>query len=286
MNSPRNVTQFGRIPIAARIAGTLCLIALATRPAAAQSLINLHFGASAYTGTTETSPARQSGSAGTWNEITSGLLNADVPVVYSDGSAGPTLSFDATSTTNVWTGNSFTASTVDYTTGVYDVANLYESGLINSGNATTGFRIKGLAPGVYQVFLVPIFRNAKPADVKADPTVVFMIGLGNNTDLRNTGDFSLTSTGASPTQNIATNLTSWIAANDGSSPYNYLGATVTIDSIDRWLTFFLQDSGAASTPDRPAPSVIQLLAVPEPASAALCGCGSGFLALRRRRKRH
>ncbi|HMP08493.1 MAG TPA: PEP-CTERM sorting domain-containing protein, partial [Lacipirellulaceae bacterium] len=120
-------------------------------------------------------------------------------------------------------------------------------------------RLQGLSPGTYEVFVVPSFRNPQAAGEKADANVTFAIGLGNTTDARNGGDYTLTSTATTTTQYIATNLTSWVAATDGSTPYNYIGATVTIDSPDRWLTILLGDSTTPG-PDRAGPSVIQLRA--------------------------
>jgi len=232
----------------------------------ASQLINLHFSANPYTGSTETSPATPTGPAGTWNNLTNTVLNGvnshetdGAVVLLSDGSPGPTLALDISSTTGAWSGSSLTTVTVDYTTasGVYNVASLYESGLQNSGNNVTGFRLKGLAPGTYQVYVVPMFRSAQAAGVKADAAVTFSIGLGNDTDARNTGNHALTSTAASPTQNIDTRFTSWVASTDGSTAYNYIGATVAIDSTNRWLTILLPDS-ATSGPDRTAPCVIQI----------------------------
>jgi hypothetical protein len=246
---------------------------------ASAELINLHFGSTAYSGTTETSPATPGGPAGTWNNLTNSVLNAAdscesdaATVLLSDGSPGPTLTFDTssgTSSTTNWNGTSYTFNAVDYTTlgGVYDVTELYESGLVNGGNSTTGIRVKGLTPGNYEVYLVPIFRGSQAAGVKADPGVNISIGLGNDIDARNTGDYTLASTAANPFQNVDTRLTSWVASLDGSTnAYNYIGASVVIDSPNRWLAFLLKDS-TNSGPDRPGPSVIQLRRVGEVAAA-------------------
>jgi hypothetical protein len=260
-------------------------------------LINLNFTSAPYAGTTETSPATPGGPAGTWNSLTTGTLNAansyesdSAPVLLADGSPGPTLTFDTTSATGNWAGTAIALQSVDYTTAgsVYDVPNLYESGLRNNGNNTTGFRLKGLAPGTYEVFLVPMFRSAQAAGVKADAAVTFSVGLGNTTDARNAGDFTLSSVVVSATQHVATNLLNWVAATDGSTSYNYVGATVTIDSTDRWLTFFLPDS-AASGPDRPGPSVIQIrqsdgTEVPEGSTILLWLIGTAGLAAASRRR--
>jgi hypothetical protein len=260
----------------ALLLAALGLVSLGAQPATAQ-LININFTGVPYAGTSETSPATPVGSAGTWNNLTSGALNGvdsyesdAAAVLLSDGSPGPTLAFDTSSGTSSgtnWSGTSFISSTVDYTTtgGAYDVANLYESGLVNGGNSTTGIRIKGLTPGNYEVYLVPMFRKPDPASVTAF-TNVLAIGLGNDTDARNTGGYTLVSTAASPTQNIDTRLTNWVAAIDGSTnSYNYIGASVTIDSTNRWLTILLQD--AVSEPDRAGPSVIQLRRAGEVAAA-------------------
>lgn len=256
-----------------RALGALCLVASVAQAGRAQ-LINLNFTPVAYTGTTETSPATPSGPAGTWNNLTTGVLNDpgsyetdSVSVLLADGSPGPTLTLDAssgTSSMNSWNGTSFVSpiSTTDYTTagGVYDVPNLYETGLVNGGNNITGFRLKGLAPGTYDVFLVPMFRTPQAAGEKSDSAITFRVGLGNTTDARNAGDYTLTSTATTTTQYVATNLTSWVAATDGSTAYNYVGATVTIDSADRWLTMVLMGDSIPSGPDRTGPSVIQIRA--------------------------
>ena len=248
----------------------LALLASAAAPATAQ-LINLNFTGSPYTGDiAETSPATPGGPAGTWNNLTTGVLNElnsyetdGTVVLLSDGSPGPTLTFDASSGTSSgtnWNGTSLSFSAVDYSTagGVYNVANLYESGLINGGNATTGFRVKGLTPGTYEVYLVPIFRNAQAAGVKADPAVNLTIGLGNDIDARNAGGYDLDSTAINVTQNVDTRLTNWVAAVDGSTnSYNHIGATVAIDSTNRWVAFLLGDSSTTG-PDRPGPAAIQL----------------------------
>jgi hypothetical protein len=261
---PRRVRAVAQFAIHCSI--LTCSIAVMARVASGK-LINLNFSATPYAGTSESSPATPTGPAGVWNNLTTDTLNdpgsyeTDVAaVVLSDGSPGPTLTFDATSGSNLnWSGTALGFLATDYTTagGVYDVVDLYESGLRNNGNNTTGFRIKGLAPGTYDVYLVPMFRSPQAAGEKADAAVSLSVGLGNATDARNSGDFTLTSVAASPTQYIATNLTEWVAATDGSTAYNYVGATVNIDSTDRWLTFLLPDS-AASGPDRPGPSTIQL----------------------------
>jgi hypothetical protein len=253
--------------------GVFCLVALAAEAGRAQ-LININFTSVAYTGTTETSPATPSGPAGTWNNLTTGAENAadsyetdSAAVFLADGSPGPTLTFDAssgTSSMNAWNGTSFVSpiSTTDYTTagGVYDVPNLYETGLVNGGNNITGFRLKGLAAGTYEVFLVPMFRTPQAAGVKADPAISFRVGLGNTTDARDGGDYTLTSTATTTTQHVDTRFTSWVAATDGSTAYNYIGATVTIDSPDRWLTMILMGDSIPTGPDRTGPSVIQIRA--------------------------
>jgi hypothetical protein len=252
--------------------GVFCLVALPAEAGRAQ-LININFTSVSYTGTTETSPATPSGPAGTWINLTTGAENAadsyetdSAAVLLADGSPGPTLTFDAssgTSSMNAWNGTSFVSpiSTTDYTTagGVYDVPNLYETGLVNGGNNVTGFRLKGLAAGTYEVFLVPMFRNPQAAGEKADAAVTYRIGLGNATDARNIGDYTLTSTATTTTQYIATNLTSWVAATDGSTAYNYIGATVNVESADQWLTILLGDS-ATTGPDRTGFSTIQIRA--------------------------
>ena len=253
----------------------LCCIALLALPASAQ-LINLNFSTIAYTtpAANETSPATPTGPAGTWNNLTTATFNdpnsfesLSAATLLSDGSTGPTLTFDSTSGSNndptmmSWSATSYVfPTTVDYTTagGVYDVPNLYESGVGNAGNNLYGFRVKGLAAGNYDVFVVPIFRGTQAAGVKANTDAAFVIGVGNDTDGRNMGTGTgLTSTAISATQNIDTTLTSWVAATDGSTPYNYIGGTVAIDGPNRWLTILLQDA-ASSNPDRPGASVIQI----------------------------
>jgi hypothetical protein len=252
--------------------GVFCLAAVAAQASRGQ-LINLNFTSTPYSGTSETSPGTPMGPAGTWNNLTNGTINGAgswetdaVQVLLGDGSAGPTLALDTssgTSTSNAWNGTSYGTSptTVDYTTigGVYDVTGLYESGLVNGGNAITGFRLKGLAAGSYEVFVVPMFRNPQAAGEKADAAVTYRIGLGNATDARNIGDYTLTSTATTTTQYIATNLTSWVAATDGSTAYNYIGATVNVESADQWLTILLGDS-ATTGPDRTGFSTIQIRA--------------------------
>ena len=273
--------NIGRIALTARsvlAAGVVGgLLACAAEPVAAD-LININFTSTAYSGTNETSPATPGGSAGTWNNFTSAAdWETDAKaVLLADGSAGPTLAFDSTSGSGTfnWSSTSLSLSTVDYTTsgGAYNVANLYESGLINSGNNTTAFRIKGLSPGSYEVFVVPAFRGAQAAGVKSDPNVTFSIGLGNDTDARNSGGLALTSTGASATQHVDTRLTTWVAATDGTSAYNYLTATLTIDSASRWLTIILPDS-ASSGPDRAGISTLQIRSVAVPEASALLFVG-------------
>jgi hypothetical protein len=255
------------------------ILTVAVWPSSAE-LINLHFGSTAYSGITETSPATPGGPAGTWNNLTNSVLNAAdscesdaATILLSDGSPGPTLTFDTssgTSSTTNWSGTSYTFNAVDYTTfgGVYDVANLYESGIQNGGNSTTGFRVRGLEPGSYEVYVVPFFRGSQAAGAKLDTNVIFNIGTGNDTDTRNTGDYGLTTADASPYENVDTRLTNWVASVDGSTntAYNYIGATVTIDSTNRWLVVLLRDS-ATPGPDRPGPSTIQLRRVGAVATA-------------------
>lgn len=266
-----------------RLAAVLSL-ALAAQSASAQ-LINLNFigsAGTAYSGTTETSPFTPLGPAGTWNNITLANLEEDVAVLDSTGAAYGTLVFDSTSNVNSnWSGTSLLDGSINYTTagGVYDVANLYENGFINGGNNTTGFRLQGLAAGTYEIAVVPFFRGGDAAGVTAQ-TAVLSIGLGNTTDTRGVGDATLTSTAASPTQNVDTTFTTWVASTDGSTAYNYIGGTVVIDDPNRWLTILLQD---ASDPDRPGLATVQINLIPEPSTFALIGCGVGLLVLRRRR---
>src|SRR5437763_1835966 len=132
MNSTRNIlVVIMRHHLAATVCWSLVVAGLffPALPAPAQ-LINLHFGANTYAGNTETTPATPTGPAGTWNNITAtATCDTDVAVTYANGSAGPTLSLDAGQNGN-WNSTSLAVQSVDYTTagGVYDVANLYESG--------------------------------------------------------------------------------------------------------------------------------------------------------------
>ena len=218
--------------------------------------INLNFTTGTdYAGSEETSPATPSGPAGSWNNISLTAANADVPVVYSDGGAGPVLEMDTGRSGN-WT-QGITVETADYTGSgaVYDVANLYESGLRNGDNSTLGYRLRGLPPDIYAVHLVPIYRGYDAAGSTYQAGTHLLIGTGNTTDARDSGDYTLATTAADPDQYIDTSLTGWVAATDGATPYNYVTAIVTIDSTNRWLTFLFEDGG---DPDRPGPAVIQI----------------------------
>lgn len=233
------------------------LLLTAAPPASAQR-INLNFTSGAdYSDSAETSPATPGGPAGSWNNISLTAANTDVAVVYSDGSAGPVLAMDI-GRDGDWSSTSLLTTTANYTGSgsVYDVANLYESGFINAGNFTTGYRLKGLTPGTYAVHLIPMFRGYDAAGSTYQAGIHLTIGTGNTTDARDSGTFTLITTDADPEQNIDSSLTSWIAATDGSTPYNVVTATVEIDSTDRWLTFLLED--ASSSPDRPGPAMIQI----------------------------
>jgi hypothetical protein len=272
-------------------------------PIANADLININFSGTAYTGTTETSPATPTGPAGTWNNLTTGTLNAagsyetdSVAVLLSDGSTGPTLTFDAsggTSSNNSWTGDTgVTLTTRDFTTaaGVYNVPNLYEAGLVNGSNSrTTGYRLKGLSAGTYEVYVVPFYRNEVQAGTKTD-TSTLSFGLGNDTDARNAGDYTLTLSAANPTVNIDTTLNTWKAATTGADTYNYIGATVSIDGANRWLTFLFSAPVSTVGGDRPGPGVIQIrsvAAVPEGSAFVLVGLiGSTVAIVSVARSRH
>lgn len=220
-------------------------------------LINLNFTAgTSYTGSSETSPATPSGPAGVWNNISLTAANATNAVTYADGSAGPTLVMD-TGRNGSWV-SSLTTSTANYTGSgsVYAVPNLYEAGLINGNNDTLGFRLKGLSAGTYTVNLVPIYRGYNANGSNYTAGVHLYIGTGNDTDAKDAGGFTLVTTNARPEQYINSGLKTWVAATDGSTPYNYVTATVTIDDTNRWLTFLCED--AALGPDRPGPAVIQI----------------------------
>ncbi|HEU5397478.1 MAG TPA: hypothetical protein VFV81_09935, partial [Verrucomicrobiae bacterium] len=219
--------------------------------------INLNFTAgTSYTGGSETSPATPSGPAGTWNNISLAAANTSVAVFWADGSLGPTLVMD-TGRNGSWSSSVTTLSAVYTGSGsVYAVPNLYEAGLINGNNDTLGFRLKGLPAGTYTVNLVPLYRNYNANGATYTAGVHLYIGTGNDTDARDTGSFTLVTTNAGPEQYINSSLTTWVAATDGSKAYNYVTATVTIDSTNRWLTFLLED--AAIGPDRPGPAVIQI----------------------------
>ncbi len=240
----------------ARTLISLLLMLIAFFSSASAQRVNLNFTTGTdYFGDSETSPATPQGPAGTWNNISLAAANTDVTVTYADGSPGPTLAMDTGRSGN-WT-QSITTENANYTGAgsVYDVPNLYEAGIRNGDNSTLGYRLRGLAPGAYRVYLVPIYRGYDAAGATYQAGIHLLIGTGNTTDARDSGDHTLATTNASPEQYVDTSLTSWVAATDGSTPYNYVTATVTIDSSDRWLTFLLEDGG---DPDRPGPAVIQI----------------------------
>ena len=241
----------------------ILLFALAAGASAQR--INLNFTAGTdYVGSSETSPATPGGPAGTWNNISVAAANTNVAVVYADGSPGPILAMDTGRSGN-WT-SAITTQTADYTGSgaVYSVANLYESGLLNGNNATLAYRLRGLAPGTYAVHMVPIYRGYDAAGSTYLADVHLIIGTGNDTDARDAGGYTLVTTNASPEQYIDSSLTSWVAATTAPAAYNYVTATVTIDSTNRWLTFLFEDG---DDPDRPGPAVIQIeLSAGPPAS--------------------
>lgn len=234
----------------------LTTLLLAPAPGAFAQRINLNFTAGTdFVGGSETSPATPDGPAGTWNNISVTAANTNVAVVYADGSPGPTLAMDTGRSGN-WT-SAITTQTADYTGSgaVYNVANLYESGLMNGNNATLAYRLRGLAPGTYAVHMVPMYRGYDAAGSTYLADVHLIIGTGNDTDARDSGGYTLVTTNASPEQYIDSSLTSWVAATAAPTAYNYVTATVTIDSTNRWLTFLFEDG---DDPDRPGPAVIQI----------------------------
>jgi len=257
MNS--NTLSIQRLASVAPLKALLLLLAtllLALAPGASAQRINLNFTAGTdYVGSSETSPATPGGPAGTWNNISVTAANTNVAVVYADGSPGPTLAMDTGRSGN-WT-SAITTQTADYTGSgaVYNVANLYESGLMNGNNATLAYRLRGLAPGTYAVHMVPMYRGYDAAGSTYLADVHLIIGTGNDTDARDSGGYTLVTTNASPEQYIDTSLTSWVAATAAPTAYNYVTATVTIDSTNRWLTFLFEDG---DDPDRPGPAVIQI----------------------------
>jgi pectate lyase len=229
---------------------------LALAPGASAQRINLNFTAGAdYVGSSETSPATPVGPAGTWNNISLAAANTNVAVAYADGSPGPILAMDTGRSGN-WT-SAITTQTADYTGAgaVYNVANLYEAGLLNGNNAPLAYRLRGLPPGTYDVHLIPMYRGYDAAGSTYYADVHLIIGTGNDTDARDAGGYTLVTTNANPEQYIDTSLTSWVAATAAPTAYNYVTATVTIDSTNRWLTFLFEDG---DEPDRPGPAVIQI----------------------------
>lgn len=235
---------------------SIAAVLLMQVPGVSAQRINLNFtSGSDYAGSSETSPATPGGSAGIWNNITLSEANADVAVTYADGSPGPVLQMDTGRSGN-WS-SSITTETANYTGSgaVYDVANLYETGLRNGDNSTLGYRLRGLEPGTYAVHMIPIYRDSNPEGEDYRAGIHLYIGTGNNTDPRDDGDYTLVTTDAGPEQSIDSSLTTWVAATNDATPYNYVTAVVTIDSTNRWLTFLLEDG---SQPDRPGPSVIQI----------------------------
>jgi pectate lyase len=251
-------TPFQALPL------LLTILLLALAPGASAQRINLNFTAGAdYVGSSETSPATPGGPAGTWNNISLTAANTNVTVVYADGSPGPTLTMDTGRSGN-WT-STITTQTADYTGSgaVYDVANLYEAGLMNGNNATLGYRLRGLAPGTYAVHMVPMYRGYDAAGSTYLADVHLIIGMGNDTDAKDVGGYTLVTTNASPEQYMDTSLTSWVAATAAPTAYNYVTATVTVDSTNRWLTFLFEDG---DEPDRPGPAVIQIELTDGPAA--------------------
>ena len=256
LNSERVLASKSCFAIFRLLLITAILLALVS--GASAQLINLHFGGNAYTDTIETTPATPSGPAGTWNNITTtATCDTDVAVTYADGSPGPTLSFDAGTSGN-WGNTSLALGTRDFSAGVYNVANLYESGFQDANNSrTNGLRVKGLAAGSYKVSVVHFYRSFVTSGVKTDTSRLY-IGTGNATDARGSGNFSLETVDANPTVNIVTSNGTWEAATDGSTAYNYVSATVSIDSSDRWLTFLNEPPASTSGGDRPGWTVIQI----------------------------
>jgi len=262
------------------------VLALAPAALAPASIIQLDFGSNpglvAPAGATNSpghATALVPNAATTWNlvttaDIASGLAYADgapatsvtIDLGHEATSANNVIAFGATQSIN---GSSLSGSQgavlgTDYTGAAQDGI-FANQGSSSSVNAAIGFRLDGLDAGQYTLFYVG--RNTNTNTVRP---ALFYTAVGA---LAATFDFSALTPVTLSNANISGNNT-WVAGNQY--------ATATID-LAAGQSIFVATEGGSATELRGFLNSVQIVSVPEPATALAAIGALALLASRRRR---
>jgi PEP-CTERM putative exosortase interaction domain len=239
--------------------------------------------------------ARPDFTESTWNSLTSSTTGAKTGLLYSDGTeaTGVTV-FMGRSSNNSWSTVTFAGAPTNVTsgtnpgnwTGVLSSATsigrdgFYSAYASVSGDPATtrlaSIAIGGLAAGTYEVYIVGLNPQLSPA---TGATMGFWATELSAVTATTTFDASALINGAPEGMASSTNSVSasWV---EGA---NYAKLTVTVSSPDSFLT--IVSLGLTEAETRGYLNAIQIVAIPEPSSAAVLAAlgGLAFAATRRRR---
>lgn len=263
----------------ASLSATVLMFDFGTAVATGADLTNspLHSAAGSFTDTS-------------WNTINSTSTGAKTGFVYSDGTAATGVSlYVGRSSNNPWTTLTFAGGPTNITStsnpasldGVFTNSTsigrdghyaAYASGTGDPAlTRIMGVSVAGLGAGTYELYLVGL-----------NPGIAMSTAAGMGfwaVELAGTANYDATALVTGSPQATSTNSVSasWV---EGS---NYAKLTFTKTSADSFLTFLAVGQTAAET--RGFINSIQIVAVPEPASASLLMAlvaAAGVVALRRR----
>jgi hypothetical protein len=245
------------------------MVVCGTTSVASADAILLNFGASAYSGTND--PAHVSGAvpAGetTWNMVAADTAAGSVE--KSDGSTAAGVSIDIGRNDTATTGGAAVLWTKTPGYGTYSGGSgIFATALgrtRDSGaeNQACGARVRGLAPGQYDIYAIVHWAN----DLDA---VNFGIGVDSAgvIDEYNDAGMQTFAAGEDPID------TSWILNT------NYWKAHVTVNSTSDYVVLITGDGVSGNG----LIGMEIVSAVPEPCTLGLLALGSAALFLRRRRK--
>jgi len=250
----------------------LCTLLLTSR---AQAAIFIDFGAKNALGT-EQGPA---GITDVWQNVSSATVTLtggeNLEVRRGDNSSDTFIT---------WLGGA-AFKTTDDKDAVGSVMraeqNIYDDYARGGDNGrSVGWRLNGLAAGTYDVYMV-----TNDFSTEAGSLVALGVLDGGFTGDMDVGDLTQTTTAL--VEDVNNDLTSWTASAGAGDEYNYIKATLTLDSTTDYITGFMQSArGAGSNGNMGFHSIQIVAAIPEPSSLVLVG-GSflGLIGLLARRSR-